>query len=68
MKEQEFRKYAETLNGELENPIVRQQAQLLQNIDEINIINKKMGLPLIKVEVKTTAPKLESAPQKKKPN
>jgi hypothetical protein len=46
---------------------VRQQAQLLQNIDEINVINKKMGLPLIKVEVKTVATtKLESAPQKKK--
>lgn len=37
-----------------DNAICRQQKQLLKNIEELNVLNKKMGLPLIKVEVKTT--------------
>lgn len=35
------------------NKITRQQAQLLKNIEDLNVINRKMGHPLIKVEVKS---------------
>ena len=31
----------------------RSQQQMLKNISELNEVNKKLGLPLIRVEVKT---------------